>query len=40
VEPDKSKITVFNKGTPQGSKGFMLSGGQTEPISIAGERLE
>jgi hypothetical protein len=31
---------VFNKGTPQGLKGVIFTGGQTEPISIAGERLE
>ena len=31
---------MFNKGTPQGLKGFMLTGGHTEPISIVGDKLE
>jgi len=38
--PDNNKINVFNKGTPQGSKGFILVGGHTDPISIAGDKLE
>jgi len=38
--PDNSKINVFNKGTPQGSNGFILVGGHTDPISIAGDKLE
>jgi len=33
-------MIVFNKGTPQGSKGIISTGGQTEPISIAGDKLE
>jgi hypothetical protein len=31
---------VFNKGTPHGLKVCMLLGGQTEPISMAGDKLE
>jgi len=31
---------VFNNGIPQGLKGTILSGGQIEPISIAGDKLE
>ena len=40
VAPDESSITVLSKGTPHGSNGLILVGGQIEPISIAGERLE
>ena len=40
VAPDKSKINVFNKGTPHGLKGLILTGGHIEPISIAGDKLE
>jgi hypothetical protein len=40
VAPDNNKISVFNKGTPQGSKGTMLTGGHRAPISIAGDKLE
>lgn len=40
VAPDKSNIKVFSNGTPQGSKGFILIGGQTEPISTVGDKLE
>jgi len=31
---------VLSKGTPHGLNGFMLFGGQTEPISMAGDKLE
>lgn len=40
VAPDESSITVFSKGIPHGSNGFILVGGHVAPISIAGERLE
>jgi hypothetical protein len=40
VAPESNSINVFNKGTPHGSKGLMLVGGHTEPISIAGDKLE
>jgi|JI71714BRNA_FD_contig_41_136959_length_1266_multi_4_in_0_out_0_1 hypothetical protein len=33
-------MNVLSKGTPQGLKAFMLFGGQTDPISIAGDKLE
>jgi len=31
---------VFRSGTPHGLKALMLVGGHTEPISIAGDKLE
>jgi hypothetical protein len=31
---------VLTSGTPHGLKGLMLVGGHTEPISIAGDKLE
>jgi hypothetical protein len=31
---------VFDKGISRGLEGLMLVGGQIEPISIAGDRLE
>jgi hypothetical protein len=40
VAPDESDIGVFNEGISQGLEGLMLVGGQIEPISIAGDRLE
>lgn len=40
VAPDESSITVLSNGTPHGSNGSILVGGQIAPISIAGERLE
>ena len=40
VAPDKSNINVLSKGTPHGLKGFILFGGQTDPISIVGDKLE
>jgi len=40
VAPDNSNMNVLSKGTPQGLKAFMLFGGQTDPISIAGDKLE
>lgn len=30
---------MFNKGSPQGSKGSIPTGGQIQPILIAGLRL-
>jgi hypothetical protein len=33
-------MKVLSKGTPQGLKGLMLLGGRTEPVSIAGDKLE
>ena len=39
VAPDNNKINVFNNGTPQGLKGLILVGGQTDPISTAGDKL-
>lgn len=40
MAPDKSNIKVFSNGTPQGLKAFISLGGQTEPISMAGDKLE
>ncbi len=40
VAPEVSKMKVFNKGTPHGLKGLIQVGGQMEPISIAGDKLE
>jgi hypothetical protein len=40
VAPDKSNINVLSKGTPHGLKAWIALGGQTEPISIAGDKLE
>jgi hypothetical protein len=40
VTPEDNKITVFNKGRPQGSKGSIPIGGQTQPILIAGLKLQ
>jgi hypothetical protein len=40
VTPDDNKITVFNNGKPQGSKGSMPTGGQTQPTLIAGLKLQ
>lgn len=37
--PEESKITVFNKGKPQGSRGIIPFGGQTPPISIDGVNI-
>jgi len=39
LAPAINKINVFNKGTPQGLKGFIPVGGQTDPISTAGDKL-
>lgn len=38
LTPDDSKITVFNKGNPQGFKTSIPSGGQIHPIAMAGAR--
>jgi len=38
--PDNIKITVFNKGTPHGFKGCILTGGHTAPRNIDGDKLE
>jgi len=40
VAPDKSNMNVLSNGTPHGLKGSILFGGHTDPISIAGDRLE
>jgi len=40
VAPDKSNIKVLSKGTPQGLNAWIALGGQTEPISTAGDKLE
>jgi hypothetical protein len=40
VAPEVNKITVFNKGTSQGLKISIPSGGQTPPIPISGAILE
>jgi len=40
VAPEVNKITVFNKGTSQGFKISIPSGGQTPPIPISGAILE
>jgi len=37
--PEDSNIIVFNKGNPQGSKGVIPWGGQTQPISTDGAKL-
>jgi len=39
LTPDDSKITVFNKGNPQGFSTFIPCGGQTHPIAIEGDKL-
>jgi len=36
VTPEDNKIQVFNNGSPHGSKGSRPTGGQTQPILIAG----
>lgn len=40
LTPEEIKITVFNKGTSQGLKGWIPTGGHIDPNSILGERLE
>lgn len=40
MTPEDNKITVFNKGKPQGSKGSIPTGGQTQPILTAGLKLQ
>jgi len=37
--PDNKRITVFNRGTPHGSNGCILTGGQTAPKNIEGDKL-
>jgi hypothetical protein len=39
-KPESNKIAVFNIGTPQGLKTTTLTGGQTEPKNIEGDKLE
>ena len=39
VAPGNSDVNVFGKGTPHGLNVLILTGGQVEPISIAGDRL-
>jgi len=38
--PDNKSITVFNKGTPNGFNGCILTGGHTAPKKINGDKLE
>ena len=38
VAPDSNKINVLNKGTPQGLKTWIPTGGQTAPNSIVGAK--
>src|SRR5579859_3588373 len=40
VVPDSSRISVLRKGNANGSKGWMLGGGQTPPIAGLGNRLD
>jgi len=39
LTPDEIKIIVFNRGTPQGLKGWIPIGGQYEPSSTFVDRL-
>ena len=39
LTPEEIKIMVFNKGTPQGLKTWIPSGGQQEPNSTLGDSL-
>lgn len=39
LSPELSKIKVFRRGTPKGSKGEIPFGGQEAPSSISGDRL-
>ena len=40
VTPDASRTAVLSRGTSKGSKGVMPEGGQQEPSSGVGARLE
>jgi len=40
VTPEERSITVFNNGRPHGSRGSIPIGGQTQPILIAGLKLQ
>lgn len=40
VTPDNKRIHVFNKGIPHGLNGSIPKGGQMEPISTLGAKLE
>ena len=40
VTPEERSITVFNNGKPHGSSGSIPTGGQTQPILIAGLKLQ
>jgi hypothetical protein len=40
VAPEVNKIIVFNNGTSHGLKGCIACGGQIEPISTDGAKLE
>ena len=39
MTPEDNNIIVFNRGRPQGSRGSIPTGGQIQPILIAGLRL-
>ena len=39
VTPEDNNKIVFIKGNPQTSNGWILFGGQTQPIAIAGDKL-
>lgn len=40
VTPEERRTAVFNRGTPNGSRGVIPVGGQHPPISGVGARLE
>jgi hypothetical protein len=40
VIPDESKIIVFTKGRPHGSRVIIFFGGQADPISTAAFKLQ
>jgi len=40
VTPEDNKITVFSRDKPQGSRGSIPIGGQTQPTLIAGLKLQ
>jgi len=40
VAPEVNNIIVFNKGTSHGLKAWIACGGQIDPISIVGAKLE
>lgn len=40
LTPDDNRITVFKSGIPQGSSVSIPKGGQIQPISTDGDKLE